>query len=110
PCDGSGIWELFIPGLHPGDLYKFEILSGHTNTLRIKTDPYARQMELRPETASVVCRSQYAWQDNQWLTQRAAADWQHQPISIYELHLGSWARDNQGHFLNYRELAQRLVG
>ncbi|MDO6681713.1 MULTISPECIES: 1,4-alpha-glucan branching protein GlgB [unclassified Oceanobacter] len=110
PCDGSGIWELFIPGLHPGDLYKFEILSGHTNTLRIKTDPYARQMELRPETASVVCRSQYAWQDKQWLTQRAAADWQHQPISIYELHLGSWARDNQGHFLNYRELAQRLVG
>ncbi|MDP2547514.1 1,4-alpha-glucan branching protein GlgB [Oceanobacter sp. 4_MG-2023] len=110
PCDGSGIWELFIPGLHPGDLYKFEILSGHTNTLRIKTDPYARQMELRPETASVVCRSQYAWQDKQWLTQRAAADWQHQPISIYELHLGSWTRDNQGHFLNYRELAQRLVG
>tara|TARA_R110002167_G_scaffold2226_9_gene11447 strand:- start:3996 stop:6173 length:2178 start_codon:yes stop_codon:yes gene_type:complete len=109
-CGSSGVWELFIPGLQCGDLYKFEILCGHNNALRIKTDPYASQMEMRPETASVVCRSQHLWQDQQWMQQRAEADWQHQPISIYELHLGSWARDEQGNFLNYRELAQRLLG
>ena len=75
-----------------------------------KTDPYAQQMELRPKTASVVAdTSQYQWQDSQWMQQRESFDWLHQPMSIYECHLGSWQRSDDGEFLDYRELAHRLV-
>ena len=108
-CGGSGVWELFIPGLQPGDLYKFEILNAQHQSLLVKTDPYASAMEMRPGTASIVFQSQHQWQDQSWMQQRADADWQHKPMSIYELHLGSWQRDAQGKFLNYRELAHRLV-
>ena len=108
-CGGSGVWELFIPGLHSGDLYKFEILNALDNSLLVKTDPYARAMEMRPGTASIVYASHYQWQDQDWMQTRASAHWQHQPMSIYELHLGSWQRNVQGQFLNYREIAHRLA-
>ncbi|MGR8934293.1 MAG: 1,4-alpha-glucan branching protein GlgB [Gammaproteobacteria bacterium] len=106
----SGIWEIFIPDLQPGCLYKFEILNRHTGELLIKTDPYGQQFEFRPQTASIVIAPDtYSWQDSAWMKQRADYDWLHRPVSFYEVHLGSWQRDSQGNFLNYRELAHRLV-
>jgi 1,4-alpha-glucan branching enzyme len=107
---GSGIWEIFIPGLKTGCLYKFEILNRLTGELLVKTDPYGRQFEFRPQTASIVtAENNYRWQDRDWLEQRADFNWLHRPVSIYEAHLGSWQRDKLGNFLSYRELAHRLV-
>ncbi len=109
-CRGStGVWEIFIPGMQHGDKYKFEIRNANTGDVFDKADPYARWMEMRPQTACYVFGSQYQWQDKGWLEQRAAFDWAHQPVSIYEVHLGSWQRDDAGGFLNYREIAHRLV-
>jgi len=107
----SGIWELFIPGLTTGCLYKFEIVNRQSNEVLIKTDPYGQQFEFRPKTASIVVNEKgYAWQDHQWMNQRSTSrDWLHEPMSIYEVHLGSWKRDPRGNFLNYRELAAQLV-
>jgi len=109
-CRGaSGIWELFIPGLDAGNAYKYEIL-GREGQLAIKTDPYARQMGLRPETVShTPARSSFDWQDSKWLETRRSFDWQHEPVAIYELHAGSWQHDEDGGFLNWRELADRLI-
>ena len=107
---GGGIWELFIPGLTEGCLYKFEILNRHSNEVLLKTDPYGQQFELRPNTSSIVIKeNSYAWRDKQWMTQRARHDWLHEPMSVYEVHLGSWRRDKRGNFLNYRTLADHLV-
>ncbi|HKJ23068.1 MAG TPA: 1,4-alpha-glucan branching protein GlgB [Gammaproteobacteria bacterium] len=107
---GSGLWELFIPGLAEGALYKFEIRNCHDGSLHLKSDPYARHSEMRPSTASKVRdESPYAWSDEQWLSQRAGEDWLRRPLSIYEVHLGSWQRNDGGDFLNYRDLAHRLV-
>jgi 1,4-alpha-glucan branching enzyme len=107
---GSGIWEIFIPGLTSGCLYKFEILNRASQEILVKTDPYGQQFEFRPQTASVVKQSQaYDWQDDQWMAERTQYDWLHQPMSIYEVHLGSWQRDSRGNFLNYRELVVQLV-
>ena len=106
----SGIWELFIPGLTADTLYKYEIRSRIDNQLLLKTDPYGRAFELRPNTASVVTAdSKYQWNDESWIDHREKRDWMHEPMSIYEVHLGSWQKDEQGNFLNYRELALRLV-
>ena len=105
----SGIWELFIPGLHDGDPYKYEILpqDGHAFT---KADPYGTRMGVRPETTSLVTAdSSYAWKDDNWLSRRDDWNWQHEPVSIYELHLGSWRQADDGKFLNYREIADQLV-
>ncbi len=107
---GSGVWELFIPGLQPGSLYKYEILNRHTGEILEKIDPYARQYELRPATASMTtAHHSWQWQDHDWINNRQEGRWLHSPMSIYEMHLGSWQRDKQGHFLNYREIAHRLV-
>ncbi|MBM95874.1 MAG: 1,4-alpha-glucan branching enzyme [Oceanospirillaceae bacterium] len=106
---GSGVWELFIPGLHAGDLYKFEIRNEHTGDLLLKTDPYARYMEKRPDNSSVVFDSQHQWSDAEWMRERDYFEWQHRPISIYEVHLGSWRRDELGNFLSYRAIAHELV-
>ena len=105
----SGVWELFIPGLQEGDAYKYELRSASGEILH-KADPYGQQMSLRPETTSLVPRpNSYPWGDAQWLEQRAQWDWQHAPISIYEMHPGSWHHNKEGGFLNFRELAERLV-
>ncbi len=107
---GSGVWEIFIPGLAAGDLYKFEIRNRATGAIFLKSDPCARAAELRPATASIVASPEpYAWTDGDWLARRASRDWLHAPMSIYEVHLGSWARRDDGSFLNYRELADRLA-
>ncbi|ATG89063.1 1,4-alpha-glucan branching protein GlgB [Methylomonas koyamae] len=106
----SGIWEIFIPGLSTGCLYKFEILNRHSGQVLVKTDPYGQQFEFRPATAAVVVdENAYTWGDGAWMEQRPQHDWLHQPMSIYEVHLGSWRRDHRGNFLNYRELAEQLV-
>ena len=107
---GSGIWELFIPGLNEGCLYKFEILNRASGQVLVKTDPYGQQFEFRPQTAAIVtAENSYAWQDSAWLAQRQSRSWLHEPMSIYEVHLGSWQRDARGNFLNYRDLAEQLV-
>ena len=105
----SGVWELFIPGLTVGEYYKFEIRSKSGELLE-KADPYGQAFELRPKTASItLAESQYQWRDDQWLEQRKNKDWLHAPLSIYEVHLGSWKRKDDEEFLSYQELAHQLV-
>ncbi|MDT8406479.1 MAG: 1,4-alpha-glucan branching protein GlgB [Methylococcales bacterium] len=107
---GSGIWELFIPGLCEGDFYKYEIVNAHSKHIFLKTDPYGLMFEQRPKTSSVIVREDsYQWQDTQWVAERAEHDWLHKPMSVYEVHLGSWRRDEQDGFLSYRELAHQLI-
>jgi 1,4-alpha-glucan branching enzyme len=79
---GTGVWELFIPGLQAGDLYKYEIRNRASGEIRVKTDPYAQRFETRPGTASmVVAASEYAWRDDAWLAERARRDWLHAPMN-----------------------------
>ncbi|MFA7592105.1 MAG: 1,4-alpha-glucan branching protein GlgB [Thiohalobacteraceae bacterium] len=107
---GSGIWELFIPGLAPGQFYKYEIRNREHGSIHLKTDPYGQEFEYRPGTAARVPDiDEYAWDDADWLRARHDHDWLHAPMSIYEVHLGSWRRDPQGRFLSYRELAEQLI-
>jgi 1,4-alpha-glucan branching enzyme len=105
----SGIWELFIPGVGDGQKYKYEIRT-QDGRLRIKADPVAFATEVPPANASVVHDYHHAWQDDEWLERRAHKDWLREPISIYEVHLGSWRRnpleDNRA--LSYLELADEL--
>jgi 1,4-alpha-glucan branching enzyme len=106
----NGVWELFLPDLGPGALYKYEIRNGSSGAVFLKTDPYGTAFERRPQTASIVTSSQpYAWNDAAWLERRRTRDWQHLPMSIYEVHLGSWQRGPEGETLDYRALALRLV-
>ena len=105
----SGVWELFLPGLPAGSLYKFEIRNRHTGAIMVKADPYGRAFEKRPATAAVTTEAgAHAWGDGAWLARRAAWDWQHAPLSIYEMHGGSWMRHPDGRTYSYRELAERL--
>jgi 1,4-alpha-glucan branching enzyme len=107
----SGIWELFVPGLGPGALYKYEIKTARRE-LRLKTDPYAFAMEVRPGTASIVWDMEtYEWQDNQWMASRTGVNLRQQPMAIYEVHLGSWRHtsDQENSWLTYRELAPKLI-
>ncbi|MCC6748667.1 MAG: 1,4-alpha-glucan branching protein GlgB [Deltaproteobacteria bacterium] len=107
----SGIWELFVPGIGRGELYKFE-LKLPDGSLRTKSDPVALRAELRPQTASVVWGlGDYAWGDARWMEQRRDFDHRRRPMAIYEVHLGSWMRapDRGNAWLSYRELAPRLV-
>lgn len=106
----SGVWELFIPGLTPGARYKFELRHRDTGDIHLKFDPYGQQFERRPATAAVVpADDTYRWGDGQWVASRSRHDWVHSPLSVYEVHLGSWQRHAEGGYLNYRELARRLV-
>lgn len=107
---GYGVWELFIPGIAAGSLYKLEIRNRDSGEILTKIDPYAQQFEKRPSTASIVCADEsHSWGDKNWMQSRAKFDWLHEPMSIYELHLGSWQRDDSEDFLNYRDIAHRLV-
>ena len=90
--EGSGVYELFIPGLKEGDIYKYEIKKMNGDPV-LKADPYANYAELRPNTASVVWNiGKYQWNDKEWMAERAKKDSKKKPMSIYELHLGSWKR------------------
>jgi 1,4-alpha-glucan branching enzyme len=106
----SGIWELFLPGVDEGALYKFEIRT-QGGALRVKTDPYAQQVEVSPKTASIVTRSHHEWTDAEWLAARAQTVQHEEPMSVYEVHLGSWRRDpgNPDGLLNYAQLADELA-
>ncbi|HWS02963.1 MAG TPA: hypothetical protein VN448_06155 [Gammaproteobacteria bacterium] len=87
---GSGIWELFIPGLNAGQLYKYEIRNREHGTVHVKIDPYGRAFEYRPGTAGrIPAPDSYSWGDAAWMQARRDSDWQHAPMSIYEVHLGS---------------------
>ena len=105
----SGVWELFIPHLTTHDTYKFEIRNRHTGNILVKTDPYGFEFELRPGTAAKISKSGHQWLDKSWIADRAKRDWLHAPFNCYEVHLGSWQRNEKGHFLSYRELAETLV-
>ena len=102
----SGIWELFVPHVVPGDLYKFEIRAQDGRVLPLKSDPYARQAQMRPDTASVVASPLSAHRTLP--AERVAANDRHAPISIYEVHAGSWKRHPDGRFYSWDELAQSL--
>ncbi len=109
--ENSGIWELFIPGIADKELYKFEIRTQYGDLL-VKSDPLQFFGEIRPKTASAVCSlDHYAWSDSEWLEKRRSNAPYDQPISIYEIHLGSWRRDpdDPERFLTYREIADSLV-
>ena len=106
----GGYWEIFMPDAGGGDAYKFEII-GPAGTAILKSDPCGRYFETPPHTASIVWDSAgYAWQDQAWMTARTRLDqWKRLPMSIYEVHLGSWQRAPDGRLHSYREMAERLV-
>lgn len=100
----SGIWELFVPGAKPGALYKYSITTRNGSKVT-KIDPMGNQFETPPSTATVVSRAQYDWRDSAWLLKRAETDALSTPMSIYEVHLGSWRKGK-----TYREIAPELIG
>jgi 1,4-alpha-glucan branching enzyme len=106
----SGVFELFVPGVEPGAVYKYELKTA-AGELRLKTDPMAAAMELPPGSASRVVASSYVWGDDEWMARREGRDWPREPVSIYEVHLGSWARvpEEWNRPLGYREIAPRLA-
>lgn len=107
----AGVWELFIPNLTTGEKYKYKIKMKGGHTIE-KTDPYGFYAEMPPRTASIVADlNQFDWQDQQWMERRAGKDPLREACNIYELHLGSWRRDPNGHhgWMNYREIAHQLV-
>jgi 1,4-alpha-glucan branching enzyme len=108
----GGFWEIFVPGLVPGHLYKYELLGPDGAVLPLKADPHAEQAEPAPGTASViVAPSRHVWQDTAWMAERGQRNDRAAPVSIYEIHLGSWRRNlaERGRYLSYRELADQLV-
>src|SRR5690606_30998067 len=105
---GVGVWELFVPGIGAGELYKYEIIGVHGEVLPLKSDPIAKAHEVPPSTASVVCGyTHHDWQDGPWLSRREAQQRADKPISIYEVHLGSWKRTPDGEMLDYDTLDRK---
>ncbi len=104
----SGLWELFLPGLRSGTVYKFELLSA-AGELLVKADPCARAAEVPPQTASIVTGPIiHDWQDDDWIATRGQRHWQAEPLSIYEVHPGSWRYDEHGQPMGWRDLARSL--
>ena len=105
----SGVWEIFVPGVAEGALYKFEILDAHGN-LKVNTDPFGAFFEQPPKQAAIVWNTRkFTWTDAAWLEQRRQTNALRAPMSIYEVHLGSWKRKSGWEALGYRELAGPLV-
>ncbi|MDQ6746501.1 MAG: 1,4-alpha-glucan branching protein GlgB [Candidatus Dormibacteraeota bacterium] len=104
----SGIWEIFVPGLGAGVAYKYEVVQRGGRVLQ-KADPLARAAELAPGTASIVTASSHAWDDHGWIAARGEGDFDARPMSIYEVHIGSWRRRPDGESLSYREAAPELA-
>src|SRR2546427_142294 len=108
----SGVWEIFIPELREGMVYKYEIRSRLGELPFLKADPYAFEAELRPKSGSVVATLEgYGWSDDAWMKARGKREWLAEPISIYEVHLGSWRRvpEEGNRWLTYREIADQLI-
>jgi 1,4-alpha-glucan branching enzyme len=101
--DDNGVWEIFVPGLQPGSPYKFQLLTASGDWVQ-RADPMARYTEVPPATASVVGQTLYEWADDAWMAQRAQTDPHNSPMSIYEMHIGSWRPG-----LSYRQLADQLI-
>jgi len=101
--DDNGVWELFVPGLEPGSAYKFELLT-QADEWVTRADPMARYTEVPPATASKVGQSLFTWSDGDWMTRRTTTDPHNSPMSVYELHVGSWRPG-----LDYRSLADELI-
>ena len=107
---GAGLWELFVPGLSKGDLYKFEIVGAYGELLPLKSDPLSFRQQPAPETSSIVHGlPRHAWSDEAWVKRRAETDLKRAPVSIYEVHLGSWRRDGDGGILDYATAAELLA-
>ena len=106
---GNGIWEIFIPGVGNGTLYKYEITDANGKLLPLKADPYGTLHEPPPGNSSIVFESDYDWRDETWVVDRNAGTRLDLPTSIYEVHLGSWRRKDDGSYLGYRDLADELV-
>jgi 1,4-alpha-glucan branching enzyme len=106
----SGVFELFVPEIGEHTLYKYELLT-QEGVPRVKTDPFAFKLEQSPGTASIVVQSRYAWADDEWMERRTHTDWAREPMAIYEVHLGSWARrpEEDDRPLSYTEIAPRLA-
>jgi 1,4-alpha-glucan branching enzyme len=105
----TGVWEIFLPDIAVGAHYKYEIVGRDGELLPLKSDPFAFAGEMRPGTASRVTSTEpFAWTDHSWMEGRAR-DWRRSPMSIYEVHLGSWRRGDSRRFLTYDELADQLV-
>jgi 1,4-alpha-glucan branching enzyme len=107
----SGIWEGFIPGMTKGSLYKYRIVNHHTGYAVDKADPFANSHETPPRTGSVIWDTEYTWHDQEWMEKRDRIQALDAPMSIYEVHLGSWMRvpEEGNRFLTYRELASKLA-
>ncbi|MEN9314637.1 MAG: 1,4-alpha-glucan branching enzyme [Pseudomonadota bacterium] len=108
-ADHSGVWEGFAANAREGHAYKYRIVTTDGREILEKADPFAFRAECPPRTASVVARLDYDWQDDGWMAQRARRNALDAPMSIYEVHLGSWRRAADGGFLGYRDLAHRLA-
>ncbi|MFW5971923.1 MAG: 1,4-alpha-glucan branching protein GlgB [Bacillota bacterium] len=107
--NNEGIWMTFIPNIDKGEIYKYEILNANGH-LVLKADPYAFYSELRPKTASIVYPlDNYQWNDENWEQEKREYDPYKEPLSIYEVHLGTWKRKEDGSLYTYRELADELV-
>ena len=105
----SGVWEIFVPGVTEGALYKYQVLPRNAAP-RLKTDPYGRAFELRPANATrVLGPASHRWEDAAWMAARPERNGLDAPLAIYEVHLGSWRRNENGGFLSYRELAAQLI-
>ena len=107
--DGSGIWEGFVPGVARGHAYKFRIVSSRAGFQTDKADPFALYAQVPPDTASRAWSLEYQWEDGEWMAARRAANALDAPMSIYEVHLGSWRRGEGGRHLGYRETARELA-
>jgi 1,4-alpha-glucan branching enzyme len=109
--DGSGIWEGFSPDARLGQRYKYRIASRYNDYVVDKADPFAFHSEVPPSTASVLCNLDYEWRDNEWMTHRRRNNALDAPMSVYEVHLGSWRRKPEDNFrsLHYREIAEPLA-
>ncbi len=106
----TGVWELFIPGMLEGELYRYAIQSYNQGYYAEKSDPYGFLYEVRPKNASIVFDiNNYTWNDAAWMEARAQSDPLKRPWSMYEVHLGSWRYGDNGKWLNYREIAHKLV-
>jgi 1,4-alpha-glucan branching enzyme len=108
PRESSGIWEGFIPGVDHGALYKFHIRGHGAGFFADKTDPFGFFFEVAPKTAAIVWDLAYEWGDDEWMRTRRERNALDAPMSVYEVHLGSWMRGEDGWSLSYRELAEKL--
>ena len=109
-ADGSGVWERFVPGVERGQTYKYRVISAHAESAVDKADPYAFFAEVAPATGSRVWALDHDWNDGAWMKARARRNALDAPMSIYELHLGSWRRGDDNRLPSYKDIALELAG